>query len=540
MECYSERTLALAVDGELTASEALHLRDHLASCRRCRDLLDALRAENRLLSESLQELPEDAASPAKLFLRRSSWRGDVAMMAGILAVGSVVSMWFDRLSIPATLEWLNPFSPSGGTDLMFNLSYYVAREGSAMFTDYAAAVGLVSLFLLLAGIALLLRRRGQLRQPTLYLLILLVALSLPSFALERRHGELITVAPNETVDDTLFAAGNTVRVEGVVNGDLLAFGRTVEVDGTIKGDLVSFAKRTVVSGTVEGRIYTFSQALDLDGRLDHSLYGFAQSLRVNDRSHVGEGIVAAGGEVSLEGDVKRSVDILASGSADVSGSIGHDLTMAGAGLTLTKTARVGGNLSARVRQLKDVHIDDGATIAGKRDVQVNVRKSRFARPRFYFHQVVWLAAAMLVGWLGLVLFPGFFQATTQSVGSGWSNLALGIGVLAGIPVMIIAAGVTLVGLPIALMLFAVFLAALYLAKLWVGAFLGRILLRSSGPTQGDWMLGLLVGLLILTVVGFVPYLGGLVRLGVVCLGLGAFAGQLYRASRPRSSVTETC
>jgi hypothetical protein len=41
-----------------------------------------------------------------------------------------------------------------------------------------------------------------------------------------------------------------------------------------------------------------------------------------------------------------------------------------------------------------------------------------------------------------------------------------------------------------------------------------------------------VGLLILTIIGFIPYLGGLVHLGVVCLGLGAFAGQLYRASRP--------
>ncbi len=538
MECYSERTLALAVDGELTANEAQQLRDHLATCQRCRDLVDALRAESRLLSESLQELPEDAASPANFFPRRSSWRGDVVIMASILTVGSVISVWFDRLSIPATLEWLNPFSPSGSTDLMFDLSYYFAREGSAMLTDYAAVVGLVSLFLLLGGMALLLRRRGQLRQPSLHLLILLVALSLPSFALERRHGELITVAANETVADTLFAAGNTVRVEGVVNGDLLAFGRTVEVRGTVKGDLVSFAKRTVVSGTVEGRIYTLSQALDLDGQLDHSLYGFAQSLRVNDRSHVGEGIVVAAGEVSLEGDVKRSVDILASGTADVSGSIGRDLTMSGAGLTLTKTARVGGNLSARVRQLKDVHIDDGATIAGKRDVQVNVRQSRFARPRFYIHQAVWFAAAMLVGWLGLVLFPGFVPATTQAVGSGWRIPALGVGVLAGIPVVIIVAAITLLGLPIALMLFALYLAALYLAKLWVGAFLGRTLLKSSGATNGDWMLGLLVGLLILTVVGFIPYLGGLVRFGVVCLGLGAFAGQLYRASRPVSSATK--
>jgi cytoskeletal protein CcmA (bactofilin family) len=401
-----------------------------------------------------------------------------------------------------------------------------------MLTEYAGVVGGLFLLSLLGGSALLLARRRRLPKPGLRLLIVMLMLSLPSFALERRHGEFVTVPASETVDDTLLATGNTVRVEGVVNGDLLAFGRTVEVRGTVKGDLVSFAKRTVVSGTVEGRIYNFSRSLDLDGQLGHSIYGFAQSLRVNDRGHVGDGIVVAAGDVSLEGEVKRSVDILTSGNADVSGSIGRDLTMAGVSLTLTNTARVGGNLSARVHQLKEVHIADGATIAGKREIQAQVRKSQFTRPRFYFHQAVWFAAAMLVGWLGLVLFPGFFRATTQAVGSGWLSLGLGVGVLAAVPVAMVVAAITLIGIPISLMLFAVYLAAIYLAKVWVGAFLGRILLNPSGATKGDWLLGLLVGLLILTIVGFVPYLGGLVRLGVVCLGLGAFAGQLYRASRP--------
>ena len=209
---------------------------------------------------------------------------------------------------------------------------------------------------------------------------MLLALSLPSFALERRHGDFVTVAANETVDDTLLAAGNTVRVEGVVNGDLLAFGRTVEVRGTVKGDLVSCAQRTEVSGTVEGHIYTFSQSLDLDGQLGHSIYGLVQSLRVDDRGHVGEGIVVAAGDVSLEGVVKRSVNIF-TGNGDVSGSIGRDLTMAGRSLTLTNTARVGGNLSARVHQLKEVHIADGATIAGKRDIQVKVRESQLHAPQ---------------------------------------------------------------------------------------------------------------------------------------------------------------
>src|SRR5438128_10574690 len=149
--------------------------------------------------------------------------------------------------------------------------------------------------------------------------------------------------------------------------------------------------------------------------------------------------------------------------------------MAGGSLTLTNAARVGGNLSARVRQLKDVNIADGATIAGKRDIQVRVKKSQFERPRFYLHQAVWLAAAMLVGWLGLALFPGFFQGCTQAVGAGWRSLGLGVGVLAGVPVARVVAAVTLVGIPVPLMLFAVYLAAIYLAKLWVGAFLRRVI-----------------------------------------------------------------
>jgi cytoskeletal protein CcmA (bactofilin family) len=531
MECYSEQTCALFVEGELAADEARRLREHLGLCRKCRGLVDALHEENRILRESLRELPEEAASPHR-FRRPRSWVwGDLAVLAALLALGSIMSVWFDGLSTPAALEWFNPLSASGRTNLFFDLSYYVAQGGTAMLSDYAAIVGWLCLLLLLAGSTLVLVRRGRLRLPGLHVLIGLLALSVPSHALERRHGELVTVAANETVDDTVLAAGKTVRVEGVINGDLLAFGRDVEVRGTVKGDLVSWAQRTEISGTVEGRVYDFSRDLDLDGQLGHSLYGLMQSLHVSDRGRVGEGILVAVGDASLEGEVQRGVNIFTS-NADMSGSVGRDLTMTGGRLSLANTAKIGGNLSARVRHFNDVEIAEGATIAGKREIQLNVRKSNFTRPRFYFHQAIWLAAAILVGWLGLLLFPGFFRGTAETVGSGWLSLGLGIAILTGSPVAMIVVAITLVGLPISLMLLAVYLTGIYLAKIWVGAFLGRMLLRPSGATKGDWVLGLFVGLLILTLIGFIPYLGGLVRFGVVCLGLGAFAAQLYRYSRP--------
>jgi cytoskeletal protein CcmA (bactofilin family) len=532
MECYSEQTCAIFVDGELAMDEARRLRDHLSTCQRCRKLVDALRAENRILRESLQELPDEAVEPLRPPAWRSSWVwGDLAVMAVVIAIGSIVSVWIGNLDIPEAVQWFNPLSSSGLTNLMFDLSYYFAQGGTSMLTEYAAAVGGLLLLLMVGGSVLLLGRRVRLSKPGLGVLMVLLASSLPSFAMERRHGEFVTVAANETVDDALLVHANTVRVEGVVNGDLLAFARILEVRGTIKGDLVSFAKQTVVSGTVEGHIYNCSQSFDLDGQLGRSIYTWTQSLRLGNRGRVGDGLVVGAGDVNLEGEVKRSATIFA-GNADVSGSIGRELTMAGGGLRMANTARVGGDLVARVHHREDVHVAEGATIAGKRDIEVRVSKSKFTRPGFYFFQAVWIAAAMLIGWLGLVLFPGFFEACTRAVRSGWRSLGLGIAVLAGVPVAIIIAAITLVGLPLSLMLFAAYLAAIYLAKIWVGALLGQMLLKPASTTKQDWLLGLLLGLLILTVAGFIPYLGGLVRFGIVCLGLGALAWQLYQTSRP--------
>lgn len=398
-----------------------------------------------------------------------------------------------------------------------------------MLVDYAAAVGGFSFFLL--GLSALLPGRQGLAYRGPLLLVTLLALSFPGFALERRHGRIVDIAPNETVDDTLWATGNSVRVDGVVNGDLLASGRSVEVRGTINGDLISWADTVEVSGTVEGHIYDFSHTLDLDGQVGRSVYGVMQSLHVTDRGHVGDGILAAAGEVNLEGEVKRSVSI-ATGNADVSGTIGRDLNVSGHSLTLTNIARVGGNLNARLRQLNDAHIAEGATVAGKRNIQVRERRSHFTSPRFYFRQTIWFAAALLVGWLGLILFPNFFRATALAVGSGWRSFALGLAILAAVPLIILVAAITLVGIPISLMLLASYFTAIYLAKIWVGAFLGHSLLKLSGTTKRDWLVGLLVGLLILTTIGFVPYLGGLVGPLVLCLGLGAFGLQLYRLPRP--------
>ena len=91
--------------------------------------------------------------------------------------------------------------------------------------------------------------------------------------------------------------------------------------------------------------------------------------------------------------------------------------------------------------------------------------------------------------------------------------------------------ITIVGLPLGFMLFAAYVAAIYLAKIWVGAYLGRRILKPAGATKQDWLLGLLLGLVILTAVGLIPFVGVVVSTVVACVGLGALAWQLYQTSR---------
>ena len=65
----------------------------------------------------------------------------------------------------------------------------------------------------------------------------------PSEALEMRRGRDVVIGAGETLDTTLVAAGESVRVDGTIDGDLIVAGAHVDVRGTVRGDLVARGPR---------------------------------------------------------------------------------------------------------------------------------------------------------------------------------------------------------------------------------------------------------------------------------------------------------
>jgi len=348
------------------------------------------------------------------------------------------------------------------------------------------------------------------------------------FGITSRTGRPEVVIPaTEVIGDNLFAAGESVRVEGTVDGDLIAFARRVEIRGTVKGDVVAFGQEIEVSGTVEGNTVAFGQSCRFSGTLGRNVYCGAQNARLTRDGHVAGDAVLFGAYVNAEGDVGRSLRIY-SQDAVLAGSVARNVDFYGRRMTVDQAARVEGNLVAHVSQSENLSIASGAAVKGQisRVAPIPRREPSVAGAVLF---AGWrLLAAMAAGWLFYKLFPGFVENATAEVSAVWRDIGVGLAVLLVTPVLLVATALTLVGVPVAVIAGSVYLTLMYLAKIPVALFVGRWLLHRFGREESSVWSALLAGLVILVAISYLPFgLGFLAGLITLCLGLGAIVWRLY-------------
>jgi len=536
VSCPSEAVLSAHADGELPPDDARRTELHLAGCPRCGRLVAELLGENRLLTRVLEE--EAGNEPEE---RRASWADRATAAAVVLAAAAGVQAFSHWLG---TLGEQAPFGLVDTRNLMwsalFEAVFFLLREGAAMLTSLLTTSSFLAAVLVAAALGVVFWRR---RMPGSLLLAGFVALwAVPASALERRVVEkgTVTVAAGETIDDTLLAAGESVSVDGVVTGNLLAFGRRVSVRGTVKGDLITAAQRIEISGTVEGNIFSFSEEVTFRGAVSRSVHAFGKHVGIESEAWIQGDAIAFAEDADLGGRFGR--DILAFAAAtSVRGEVARHLSAWTGRLTLEAPARVGGDLTAHVDEKEHLSVAPGATVAGKIDMRLDdkhkaPRRSRYARPGFYVWKAIWLAAALLTGLVLQRLAPSLFAYRPADAGELAKPLGIGFLVFTATPVGMVLLGLTIVGLPLALLALAIWLAGLYVSGIVVAAVVGWALLARRQTPPPPFALALVIGLLALTVAASIPYLGGLVRLLSLILGLGIVTVQARQAWRAATAV----
>jgi anti-sigma factor RsiW/cytoskeletal protein CcmA (bactofilin family) len=533
MTCFPELTYSVYVDGGLSAEEALHVDRHLAHCARCRALVEAMRAEDLTVRQLLQESGAEETSSSESHFALA---GVVLAFLGVVAASAGLRAVFERAqSAFEGADWLNPMSPAFYLNLFFSAGTYLFQGGVSMLTSMieTIAVPLLIVSALVFGAWVVLGKR----RASSVLLVLMFALGPVSAAraLEARKSPHASVAANETVDDSLLASGDTVTIDGVVTGNLIAVGRRITVRGTVKGDVICWGQTIDLDGTVEGNVYCGGQTTNLRGSVSRSVISCGQRILVPAGGRVEGDLLVFGAETGVDGGVGRDVSAFG-GVADVRGSVGRNLNAHVGRLNLMAPATVGGDVTAHVKEKKDVQIASGVTISGRSETKVRPTRSPYSRPSFYFWKVVGLLAALITGLFLVWWHPGFFAPGGMDTGKVLQRLGVGFLALVATPIAVAIVGLTLIGLPLALLVLAVWLFGLYAAKILVAGAIGQRLLPAPAGLTGRFAEALFLGLVIVLVAVNLPYVGGLLEPMLILVGLGMAVSQ-WRALQRRPPAT---
>jgi hypothetical protein len=242
-----------------------------------------------------------------------------------------------------------------------------------------------------------------------------------------------------------------------------------------------------------------------------------------DRGQTTKDVIVADGDVTVRGTVDGDLAV-ADGDVTIRGRVtGNVVTLAGKAI-LGRRAHVEGDV---VYADKKPQVAPGAQVGG--DVK-KFKPENISGGAIGLRIAFWLAVTismLVLGLLLLVLFPRAADAVARAAKARTGRAAL-VGLLTFflIPIIGFVALITVVGIPLGAGLLLALLPIYGLAYTASAFVVGRQVSKKGSP-----ILAFFIGLLILRVLAFVPFLGGLIWFLATILGLGALlvAGRTARA-----------
>jgi cytoskeletal protein CcmA (bactofilin family) len=529
MNHFDEMTGMLYLEGQLDRDHAEQIRAHSASCAECRGLLHALQTESVWLRQSLEA--DDEPVPARLVHAPRHSGAPWGWLSALgLSAGGAYTLWSGFIE-----PWRAQAAQAGFTQgnlltmLFFSGAFWKGWDAMRSLTEFLAmaTLGLIVMWLL---------RRRLRRMMTVAVVMGAVVgalvLSPSAGAADLKHGDPnYTLPSGESVHTDLIVSADSTRIDGDVDGDLIAFSRSVTVNGHIKGDVIAFSQELRVNGPVDGNVRAFVQLLQLNNTVARNVMAWVGDVNLEQNAKVNGTMTLFAGHAELSGTLTG--DLLAfTGDLEINGSLGHNAQIRTGHLTIGSNAAIAGQTKAQVRQPPDV--STSAKLGSP--IEVTIEKHEhgpsYSSPRYYVHQCLKWGASFLFGLVLLFLMPVFFFEAVSSCSKTAPAIGFGVLFLFAMPIAALIACITVVGLGVGITSFMLWLITVYAAQVFVGAWLGEKIL-GTGTGAGAALGRLALGLVILRVLGMLPFLGGWISFAVVVWGMGAVALAVYKHLRPQ-------
>ncbi|HNR43963.1 MAG TPA: hypothetical protein PKH80_02250 [Methanofastidiosum sp.] len=328
------------------------------------------------------------------------------------------------------------------------------------------------------------------------IVLLLLALLVPSVYAAQKVGDQKIITINNDVNDDFFISGDQVTINGNINGDLFAAGGEVVVNGNVTGDAYVAGGNATINGQITGGLVLVAGQANVSGKTGKILAGCGD-LAIKGNT---DKIIAAAGNVKIYStSVVERYAYINTGGFENQGTINGEL-----------------NLSAE--QL----IEKGNV--GTFNYQKSTAGEDFSKGMRSLGAILSILGAigmLVLGILLIHLFPKLFFTIEKEVEKD-SIVRTIIGFLLIIATVIVGIilAVTIIGLPIAAILGMFFIMALMTSGLFVSYYAGNFITKKLNINTSE--IGIfIIGFVILAVLKLIPVLGFFVGLVVGSLGFGA-------------------
>jgi cytoskeletal protein CcmA (bactofilin family) len=353
-------------------------------------------------------------------------------------------------------------------------------------------------------------------------------------AITTRTGDDLVVSDDEVILEDLFIAGDTVVIDGDIQGDLYAAARTVHIRGSIRDSATILASTVTVSGSIGQGVHAAVGEFNLNGMVRGNIVAAAGKVLLGEKGLVKGDVIATAQEIMVRSPVEGYV-LGAGNDISINSSIRDDAFFAVRTLTLQENAWIEGNLLYISE--KEAVIFPGAEVAGLVIRRIPEFQERL-RGIFPFVLIAGVLGKVfsfimmaVVGLAFMLIAPKWLYKLSERVKqypgpcAGWGALVFFVS-----PIAIAMAFMTFVGITFAILAFMVYVIALYLSQIITALLLGRLLLGVKQETvkRGQLYGSFVLGLFLVRLVRFIPGIGIFVWAVAVLFGLGAFVVTLMQ------------
>lgn len=357
---------------------------------------------------------------------------------------------------------------------------------------------------------------------------LLFLLAYPVHAgLVARTGDKISLSEDQVVTGDFYVAGDTLSLSGSVEGDVYAAGRVITINGAVEADAVAVGQTVQIHGAINDDVRVAAGEVTIAEHVGGDLVVFAQKLNILSTATIDGEVLFLGGQADIAGDIGGGVTAYA-GSMRIDSAIdgGVDIEIAEA-LTLGDRAHIEGNVLYKSNN--DLVRAPGSVVVGDVRKEAPARDNDGLTPS---DAVIPLLALMFSALVYLLLFrehigPFITTITNRPL----FHALIGLAALIGTPIVVVLLFVSVLGIPLAFALLffflMVFALAWPLAGIVTGAFLSYLVTKKYSIS----LVWTVAGVAAFILLGGIPYVGGLIMLGLLSTIVGVVVMKLYEKLR---------